>query len=238
MSKSLPRLQAGESIWFDQEQYPKVNRDWFSPEYWQQQGRLTGQAKGRGTSFFIASEQGDLVLRRYLRGGLIGKLLSDQYFYDGMRRTRAWREWMLLLQMRELGLPVPQPVAARVRRSGVFYRAELITARIAGARDVHDILTKEAVSPVIWESIGEVIAKMHRYQVYHHDLNIRNIMLDHHEQVWIIDFDKCRLRMGDAWKADNLARLKRSLEKEAGLATTFFWTDTDWQCLLKGYHQG
>jgi 3-deoxy-D-manno-octulosonic acid kinase len=40
----------------------------------------------------------------------------------------------LLAELQALGLPVPPPVAGRYRRSGLAYRAELITERLAGVR--------------------------------------------------------------------------------------------------------
>ena len=64
------------------------------------------------------------------------------------------------------------------------------------------------------EKIGQTIAKFHHHQIYHHDLNIHNIMLDIENEVWLIDFDKCGIRQGSNWKNSNMARLKRSFEKE------------------------
>jgi 3-deoxy-D-manno-octulosonic-acid transferase len=53
-----------------------------------------------------------------------------------------------------------------------------------------------------------------------------------------VDFDKCGLRPGEAWKAQNLARLQRSLRKEASRRSPFFGTEADWEWLMSGYASG
>jgi 3-deoxy-D-manno-octulosonic acid kinase len=70
----------------------------------------------------------DAVLRRYHRGGAVGKLLSDQYLWMGKILSRPWREWKILERARRAGLPVPEPIAACICRSGLWYRAVLVTA--------------------------------------------------------------------------------------------------------------
>ncbi|HEY0633890.1 MAG TPA: lipopolysaccharide kinase InaA family protein, partial [Gammaproteobacteria bacterium] len=64
------------------------------------------------------------------RGGLIAKLVADRYLWSGIEATRAWREWRLLAELCSEGFPVPQPIAARVIREGLFYRADIVTRRL------------------------------------------------------------------------------------------------------------
>ena len=53
-----------------------------------------------------------------------------------MSKTRAHIEFDGLKKMFDLGLPVPRPVAARIIRQGIFYRAELITQEIENATTI------------------------------------------------------------------------------------------------------
>lgn len=207
----------------------------FSPDYWLEKGKIEGQAKGRGTTFFINNTSRHWVLRHYRRGGLIGKLIRDKYLFSGLVKTRAFQEFSLLAKMRHLGLNVPKPVAAHVYQRGPFYQADLITERINNAHDVHFELTQAPLSADNWQAIGQAIAELHAHQVYHHDLNIRNIMRDSDGHVWIIDFDRCRIRQGNGWKQDNLDRLLRSLHKELQRTQPFHWQPDDWPHLLQGY---
>ena len=103
-----------------------------------ERGSILGAAEGRGTTLFIQHNGMDMALRHYHRGGLAAKLSADQYLWTGLERTRAWREWHLLATLHQLKLPVPEPVAARVVRSGFFYQADIITLRIPQAQSVAD----------------------------------------------------------------------------------------------------
>ena len=72
--------------------------------------------------------------------------------------------------------------------------------------------------------------------IYLHDLNIHNIMLDIENEAWLIDFDKCQIRQGSNWKNSNIARLKRSFEKEKRLHN-IYWQLADWQILISAYNE-
>jgi 3-deoxy-D-manno-octulosonic acid kinase len=55
-------------------------------------------------------------------------------------------------------------------------------------------------------------------------------------EVWLIDFDKCGIRQGSNWKNSNIARLKRSFEKEKRLRN-IYWQLADWQILISAYNE-
>lgn len=224
-------------VWYNSDIVPTFESHWFTDNYWKAQGAVTGQAFGRGTTTFFEFAGKHLVLRHYRRGGLPGKFLTDQFWYAGLAKTRAWQELHLLLQLQELDLPVPAPVAARVVKSGLIYRSDIVLEKIADAKDVHHILLNESLREEVWQSIGRTIARFHRFGVYHHDLNIHNIMLDAKQKVWLIDFDKCAIKTGDKWKSKNLERLLRSLEKETRLAEKYHFIPENWKALLAGYSE-
>lgn len=208
--------------------------DSFEADFWRQRNAITGQAKGRGTTLFLHANGQNWVLRHYRRGGLPGKILSDQYFFSGVEKSRPFCEFRLLFAMREMGLNVPQPIAARTVQSGLVYRGDLITAMIPGSNDLHAMLCNAPIAEDLWRDIGIAVAKMHRAGVYHHDLNVRNVMVDGSDTVWIIDFDRCEFRDGDSWKSQNIARFLRSLEKEKNKNKQFHWQKTDWDAFIDG----
>ncbi|PID60722.1 MAG: 3-deoxy-D-manno-octulosonic acid kinase [Gammaproteobacteria bacterium] len=182
---------------------------------------LTGKATaGRGSAFFIASADGPLVLRNYRRGGMVRYLVGRRYVHTGLERSRAFREFGLLLVLEALGLPVSTAVATEVRRYGCFNEASLITRRLPGATlaeymlassqrglvrssqsEVHDCLDDKA----LWQGVGRLVARFHRHGVCHADLNTHNIMLDPDTRlpdglghdipsIALIDFDRGSLR--------------------------------------------
>jgi len=210
-------------------------------DYWQAKNAIVGSAQGRGTTWFIATENAagmmrNWVLRHYYRGGFIGKIVNDQYLYTGIKNTRAAREFTLLKSMRTLGLPAPKPVAFRVIKHGLFYRADLLSSRIENASDLVGLLTKHAINELLWQQIGKVIKVFHQQGIYHHDLNAHNILIDDNDKVWLIDFDRGEQRQNKVnWPEENMARLLRSFRKESKRITNFQWHEKNWHALLNGY---
>lgn len=185
----------------------------FRRESWSGRASVTRAGAGRGESWFIDGEHGQWVLRHYRRGGKAALLSRDAYLYAGLSRTRSFAEWRLLCELTNRGLPVPRPVAARVERRGLLYRADLITARIAGTVTFSDRLRAATLDGRLMGALGECIALFHAAGVWHADLNAHNILVDDCDVIYLIDFDRGRLRRGSRWRAENLKRLLRSLNK-------------------------
>jgi 3-deoxy-D-manno-octulosonic acid kinase len=201
-----------------------------------ERGAILGAAEGRGTTLFIQHNGMDMALRHYHRGGLIAKFLSDQYFWTGLKHTRAWREWHLLATLHEEGLSVPEPIAARVSRAGLFYSADILTIRIPNAQPVAQLLKSQSLTESAWQAIGKCIRQFHQHGVYHADLNANNILLDNEQKVFILDFDRGELRQpANHWQQANIERLLRSFNKIKGHSETFYFTEADWQTLIDGY---
>jgi 3-deoxy-D-manno-octulosonic acid kinase len=220
---------------FDAEHFSAPTPKMFSSQYWQSQNAITGQAIGRGTTYFFQHNKNEYVLRHYRRGGLIGKVLSDQYLYTGLEQSRAWQEFKLLQYMKTLDLNCPAPIAAMLDKTGLYYQSDIISTKIHCAQDLHHLLLEKSLTADVWQKIGQTIAKFHNHQVYHHDLNIHNIMLDAENRVWLIDFDKCAIKQGNNWKESNIARLKRSFEKEKRLRN-IQWQLPNWKILISAYN--
>lgn len=228
------RLSKHQMIWYDEQWVQEPLDTLFDPDYWHANHKVIGSAQGRGTTWFVQMAALPAALRHYRRGGLFGKLVSDHYWFQGWENTRSGAEFQLLHHLREQGVNVPRPIAARAVRKGLVYQADILSEKIANARDLVGILQQQPLSAALYQKIGQQIAQLHRAQVNHTDLNIHNILLDDQETVWIIDFDKCAMQEGDSWKEENLARLLRSFKKEQSRANTH-WQESEWQALLAGY---
>lgn len=223
-----------QTIWYDEQWVNEPLHSLFDAQYWQTEQKIIGSATGRGTTWFIAMQQLDAALRHYRRGGLFGKLVSDHYWFQEWGKTRSYAEFHLLHYLRQQGVNVPRPIAARAVKRGLCYQADLLSEKIANARDLVAILQEKSLEESQYIAIGKEIAKLHRAQVNHTDLNIHNILIDEHNIVWIIDFDKCFIQQGDNWKEANLQRLLRSFRKERNKAG-IHWQESEWQFLLKAY---
>ncbi|MEL7296229.1 MAG: 3-deoxy-D-manno-octulosonic acid kinase [Pseudomonadota bacterium] len=192
---------------------------------------------GRGSAWFVGDDTGDYVLRHYRRGGLIGRLNRDLYWFTGTARSRPFLEFRLLDNLHCLGLPVPEPIAARCVRIGPLYRADLLTRRIPDSETLAEMLLRESLDTKQWQSLGWLLKRFHDAGAYHADLNAHNIMRNSDGQFFLIDFDRGELRKPGDWCADNLRRLLRSLNKLAQLhGEQWAGHDDGWQALQAAYH--
>ena len=94
---------------------PEIWPRLFDPEFLRENRVVTATAEGRGPAYFFTWGSNKLVLRHYLRGGLLGKVVSDRYLGGSLESSRPYLEWKLLGKLVELGLPAPRPAA---RKSG------------------------------------------------------------------------------------------------------------------------
>lgn len=229
---------------FDFDENKAEQAHFFEAAYWQRQNRILGSAQGRGTTWFLRTD--DLfgvnsALRHYYRGGLWGKINRDRYSFTSLQNTRSFAEFHLLNQLHQAGLPVPKPIGARVEKLAFnSYRADILTEKIENAQDLTALLQQTTLSEDGWRQIGQLIRRLHDLQICHTDLNAHNILVqqtDEQQKYWLLDFDKCGQKSGSFWKQENLNRLQRSFLKEVGRMNIRF-NPQDWQNLSEGYDQG
>ncbi|MEM6660419.1 MAG: 3-deoxy-D-manno-octulosonic acid kinase [Pseudomonadota bacterium] len=225
----------GTVIRFDADIITPMEPNLFDAKWLKAKHFWRGSTQGRSSAHFFNFADRDMVLRHFHRGGLIGRVNRDLYLRTRPENSRAMREFDLLSEMCNDGLPVPRPVAARFVPLGVFYRADIITVRIADAEPLQDLLKAKGLPSQLWKDIGAAIKTLHAHNVYHSDLNCRNIMIDTQDKVWFIDFDKCEKREPGDWMQANVDRLHRSLKKTAAAFPGLHWKQKDWADLMKGY---
>ncbi len=189
---------------------------------------------GRGQTYLINDHNNKhIFIRHYYRGGYAYKIFYDKFWRWSESSERSIQEYDLLLQMKQMGLPVPTPIVARVVKSGLFVRNDIVTQEIPGARNIGKVLLQRRLTDQEIVKIGEAIGQMFRAGIYHSDLNINNILLDGADNPWIVDFDKCSMTSITGKKAmEMINRLKRSFEKECSEHPEMQWSDADFQKLV------
>lgn len=215
--------------------FSAVTEDWLAPEFWGESARPVDTG-GRGGAWFVSAREGEFVLRQYLRGGLVARLSRASYVFTGFNNTRPLREFLLLQQLRALDLPVPEPVAALARRSGLLlWQGAILLRRIPDARPLP--ASAHLAEDALWFKVGELVRRFHEAGLDHADLNCDNI-LEAGSELWLIDFDRCSLRPATAsavgWKKSNLRRLRRSVAKRC-LGLCSGRQEELWRQLLQGY---
>jgi len=247
-----PRVQPieGGGILYDAARLSKPVDALFAPSFWVDRQALSFVAGGRGGVAFIQPGEFELAprgpnvasgnevqwaLRHYRRGGFAARFSVDRYLWQGEARTRSFSEWSLLCRLRQLRLPVPAPIAARYRREGLLYTADLITERLLGTRTFAEEMQAGHITETSWLLVGETVARFHAAGVQHADLNANNILLGEQATCYLLDFDRGRLRGRGAWEQRVLARLQRSLEKIKRASPAAEFGPLQWDTFLRGY---
>jgi len=254
------KVVAGGAMLYDASRAGNLSTEAFDPVLLARRGQIVGEARGRGTAWFLSVQNRAWVLRHYRRGGLMRSVSRDRYWWQGEDSTRPFAEWQLTYHLHRAGLPVPAPIAARYRKHGFGYRGDIITERLPEVWSLAQALGAAPLSLLTWIAIGRCVRRFHDLGVCHADLNAHNILLGQSppdpngldqnaqsellegaepqpERVYLIDFDRGSLRKPGFWKDDNLVRLRRSLEKIAWGFPTERFTEDDWHGLLDGYQQ-
>jgi 3-deoxy-D-manno-octulosonic acid kinase len=239
------KMIAGGAMLYDASRAGNLSTEAFDPMLLASRGQVVGEARGRGTTWYLNVHNHAWVLRHYRRGGLVSSLSRDRYWWQGEERTRPFAEWQLMYHLHRAGLPVPAPVAARYRKQGFGYRGDIITEHLKDVWSLAQALDAASLSWLTWIAIGRCLRRFHDLGVCHADLNAHNILLGSNmaqsdarqDRVYLIDFDRGSLRKPGFWQDANLVRLRRSLEKITwGLPPDRF-TEDDWHGLLDGYQQ-
>jgi len=212
-----------------------LERKHFDPAYWNDGAGYEAVFGGRGGSIKISLHGKPAILRQFLRGGMMARLSTDRYLWLGKNRTRAWREWSMLNLAIAAGLPVPTPLGVCVCRSGLLYRAVIITAYIDNSETLAERISHSALGLKSWNRLGLLLKQFQGHYFRHADLNANNILIDRQDRFYIIDFDKARMMKNlDDWQWSPLRRLQRSLEK-IDRQQKLHYRPTDWQALIDGY---
>jgi 3-deoxy-D-manno-octulosonic acid kinase len=233
--KARTHKQDSLTIVYDADRIQQPGAHLFDPQHWKRQGRLVGEAQGRGSALFLETDFAPAVLRRYLRGGWAARFSRDRYLFTGFERSRPLAEFRILKILLAAGLPVPEPLAAMCRRQGLFYTGWLLTCRIANADPLAALISDRAGDPSLWRETGRCIRKFHDFGLVHADLNARNILVDQNNRIYLIDLDRSRIvKNSTSGFGASLKRLKRSLVK-LWPATVGVELEICWDQLQAGY---
>ena len=238
MSDTVDKTRNG-AILYDTAIIDQIPERRFTARGWQNARPVGGalRAGGRGETLIVSDKLAEFVLRHYMRGGLVQRIVKDVYVWIGEEQTRSFAEWRLLSRMYKLGLRVPRPVAARYRRRGMFYTADLLTVRVPGIEPLSERIRSRPGGPEFWFQLGAELHKFHHAGVCHADLNAYNVQIGRKDELWLLDFDRGSIRGPGAWQQQNLARLHRSLRKIRSLDPGIHYAERDWDQLLDGYFQ-
>ena len=110
-------------------------------------------------------------------------------------RPRVKAEWQNLKRFAKWGIPTAEVIAQGLeRKAGAFVRGAMITREIPNSRDLADLA--DSRSPLLQDrgwvqqvsvQIAHATRTMHQHSFTHNDLKWRNLLVDQHANVYLID---------------------------------------------------
>lgn len=131
---------------------------------------------------------GPVVIKPYIRGGLIHLLLNDRFF--NMGTCRAKKEFEMLLKVKNIGAPAPEPVIY-FQKGRVFYKCWLMTKEISNQGTIANISLTDtsfaaSLSSMVWQGVDTLVEN----GIFHVDFHPGNVILGDDEKLCFLDFDK------------------------------------------------
>ncbi|MBT8487296.1 MAG: hypothetical protein HKN72_04410 [Gemmatimonadetes bacterium] len=158
------------------------------------------------------------AVRHYNRGGAVAARLGDRYLRGG--RSRPQREIRAAAAARDRGVRTPAVVAGAVYPAGIYYRCDLVTEVVPGAKTLaHTAHATDGTRAWLeaMAAAGRLASDLAEAGILHVDLNAHNILFEEGDatRAWVIDLDRARIRArSDSDTAERmLARLTRSVVK-------------------------
>ncbi len=89
--------------------------------------------------------------------------------------TQAQREWKMMLEFREMGLPVPLPIALGQKSEGQEITEYLLTQEVSAAQPVRD--STQWNKEVLLKALAVLTLQLHRNHIFMRDFQLGNILL-------------------------------------------------------------
>ncbi len=140
---------------------------------------------------------GKVVVKHYLRGGILSYLLHRTYLRSGGGDYRSKHEFLMLMRVRSYGIAAPQPIVYGVE-GGLFYKTWLVLSELEGVTALADLNTATDAKrfEAAMEQLVMQVERLIENRVFHIDLHPGNVVIDNAGQLFILDFDKARMFNG------------------------------------------
>ncbi|MDA8402930.1 MAG: phosphotransferase [Desulfobacteraceae bacterium] len=154
-------------------------------------GVLGGRA---GVTSIDLPDVGPVIVKNYTRGGLIRHV--NRRTYLKLSKFRCESEFFLLKYLSGIGVNAPEPVAFAYRFKYMghrLYHAWIVTREIENAVTLArlSIQAPDRARAAMGELMRQVAVLVDN-TIHHVDLHPGNVLVDMHNRIFLIDFDKAR----------------------------------------------
>lgn len=137
------------------------------------------------------TDTGMVVFKNYFRGGMISFFNKRYYLKCKDEKRRPLQEILFILELREMGIPVPEPVATYYKGKHI-YRGGIISKYIKSSFTLAEFSKKEPEKAefIFTNKFMPVYKKIIVKNIHHPDLHPGNVLISNDEDIVLIDFDK------------------------------------------------
>ena len=199
-------------VQYDPNVFNNFSEKLFNIDYITKKGLIKSTIDGRGKTFVLNYNNEAYVLKHYIRGGIVSKLSYDKYILNSLASTRSLKEYNFLNIMHKKKLPVPKPAALQVKMGRFTYQADLITCNIENQGTLYKFVKENRMTQALWNSLSITLDKFFQENVYHSDLNAKNIIINENK-FFLLDFDNSYFFYNKKMFTKSINRLERSLKK-------------------------
>jgi len=200
-------------IQYDSNVFKNFYSQLFNIDYISKEGLIKSVMGGRGKAIEFEYEGKKYILKHYIRGGFVKKLSYDKYIFNSLSSTRSVKEYNFLNNLNSKGLPVPKAAALKVANGRFTYMSDLITCKIENEGTLFDFIKNNKMNNDLWNKLSITLEKFFNENVYHSDLNSKNIIIDKDEKFYLVDFDNSYFFYNKKFFKKSIIRLERSILK-------------------------
>jgi 3-deoxy-D-manno-octulosonic acid kinase len=145
---------------------------------------------GRGSVLFTKLEGiGSIVVKFYTRGGFNRHFNKRTYLKLGSK-TRCQIEYEMLNTVRTLNVMAPEPIVWACK-GNLVYRGWLVTREVKQQHTLAQLSRIDAgETSRAMDFVTVQVATLIEQSIHHVDLHPGNVLVDHKDRVYLLDFDK------------------------------------------------
>lgn len=145
---------------------------------------------GRGSVNFTKLEGiGSIVVKFYTRGGINRHFNKHAYLKLGLK-TRCQIEFEMLKTVRALNVMAPEPIAWACR-GRLVYRGWLVTREVKQQHTLAQLSRiDQGETSRAMDFVAAQVNTLIEQGIHHVDLHPGNVLVDHKDRVYLLDFDK------------------------------------------------
>jgi tRNA A-37 threonylcarbamoyl transferase component Bud32 len=202
--------------------------------------RLVKQNMYREVYFLRPDETKEgIYVKKYNARDLTARFLSRVF------PTQAQREWQMMLEMREKGLPVPLPLALGRKEEGGKLTEYLVTQEIPEGRPIRECTHWD--KETLLKALATLTIRLHKSNVFLKDFQLGNVLLKAPTArqapplLYLLDLHSARstTTLTKRQKIRMLAKLLSSFEPPAVSGpSTITFNPADWERFLELYARG